>query len=409
MTDERPKTEAETEPNTIGPDNIESDKIEADDDIIDVEVIETVSQNQNNTAAPSSKASQSKKTTPWGWITALILAAFIGGLFSAQYAKEGLITLGLLEPETTVISNPANPEIETKINALQADTERLTNFSGQHETILNALSAKQTEIENALQNLPASTATELQPIDTEALDAIKNDITRLSENLTRLAAIKNDSDPALTRLESAVTVTNAETAALKQQIDDLQSALNTIASGALETSPRGRLILLLTRMKEKAQAGLTFKSDIQALRVDLSTLPALDQQVVGSEISKLETTGGLITPYDILLRDFDAVASAAAQAQDKSEGSFLTNLFTVRQRGTNAQGIDAILFQAEKRLLSRDIDGAAALMNELDTPAKDAASIWIENAKQHTDTLKVLDAIIFRISRNQTPSQGAGQ
>jgi hypothetical protein len=381
-------------------------KPDESDDIIDVEVVETINHNDTGTlSAP-------QKPKPWGWIIACILMAFIGGLFSAEYAREGLRTLGLIdkkpEPSAT-INDTALADLQSRVSELMTNTERLEAFSGQQETIIANLRSKQNDIETNLNALSDVKITRPLSSDTSALETIRQDIEEISKDLTRLASIKTDSNPDLARLESAIAVTNAEATAIKQKITNLETALNSMASNAIEASPQGRLVLLITRMKEKATNGLSFANDINALRIDLVNLPALDQQAIGSELGKVEQTNGLITPYNTLLTTFDKAARNIIHAQEKSEGSFLASLFTVRKRGPGAQGIEGLLYNAEKRLIARDIKGAVSLLNTINTPAKDAASIWITNAQQHVSVLEALDTILLRISTSQSNAAEVNQ
>ncbi|UTW55303.1 COG4223 family protein [Kordiimonas sp. SCSIO 12610] len=391
MTEDSKKNQTEINP----------DQSDFDDTIIDVEVIETNETDNQNTATQTIAQQKPPSRTPWGWITALMLAAFIGGLFSAQYAKEGLITIGLMEP--TVSSSADNSaadlsQIETTLTALSTDIKTLQNNNAQYENTLEAILNTQNALGLDIAALKSKPEEAGVAIDGDALASIKRDIETLSNDLTRIANIKNDNQPSVSRLQSAVAVTNAETDALKQKIIELEAALNSVASNNIEASPQGRLVLLLSRMKDKASTGLSFKNDINSLRADIINLPALDQQIIGAELAKLEETDGLITPFDTLLRSFEPVARSIMQAQEKSDGSFLTSLFTVRRRSADATGIEGILYNAETRLVARDIEGAIALLEALEGPARETAQTWTSNAKRHVDTINALDRMLVRIS-----------
>jgi phage host-nuclease inhibitor protein Gam len=409
------------------PDNKPTSQVEDTDnteDIIDVEVIETSDPDTDAPHVQESTGSQSnsetrpttnppeKRPTPWGWITAFILAAFIGGLFSADYAKSQLETLGLIEKTvqpTIGANNNTVQELISRLSDIDKNTQRLETFSAEQETIIKQLLAKQEALEKTLTSPSSDTNQAIPTYDPSELDAVRNDIEKLSQDLLRLATIKSDDTPEVSRIESAVAVTNAEVNNLQQKLSELETALNTVASGAIHASPQGRLVLLLTQMKEKAASGLSFASDIQALRVDLVNLPALDQQAIGAELAKLEATGGIITPYDTLLRSFDETARNIMHAQEKNEGSFLTSLFTVRKRGAGAEGLEGQLYNAEKRLIARDIEGAVSILAAIDSPVRDAGDIWIKNAEQNINTLKALDAILFRISGKPMATAGVNQ
>ena len=376
----------------------------ADDDVIDVEVIET---SETVTPQPSIAANNApKKSKPWGWMFAGVLVVFIGGIFSAPYAREGLVTIGLLEKQAApTAQTPANLDADTKatIDDLKSAVSRLTAFTGQQEAIIQTLSRDLQTANSRLEEIAnrepvANGETVSTSIDTAALDALQQDVTRLSEDVSRLASIRTSDTPSTARIDSALAVTNAETAALRQKIADLESALEAVESGRLETSPRGRLILLLSRIKDKAFAGLSFGNDLDGLRADLASLPALDQQVIGADLLALQETGGLITPFDTLLANFDTVATDIVHAQEKSDGSFLQKLFTVRRRDAGATGVDAVLYDAEKKLLVRDIEGAVEEIEALEGAAKEAASTWLAQANTHLKARAAFDSLIARIS-----------
>ena len=378
----------------------EQNQIE-DEGIIDVEVIETSSSDRETDAETPKKSSAGK---PWGWLTATALMLFIAGIFTAPYAREGLITIGIL-PNTPQETGQTDGLDETgqEIASLRDEIDRLKIYSGQQEATLQALRENLFALEGSIETLKTTDAAAtptpaLSSASVGAVEDLKRDVSRLSEDLTRLASIKSDAGPDSARLDSAIAVTSAETAALNDRVRTLESALEAIEAGRLETSPRGRLVLQLSRIKDKALTGLAYGADLAGLRADLAALPALDQQAAGADLLILERHGGMVAPFDRLLEEFDQVATDIVRAQEKADGSFLEKLFTVRRRDAGASGLDAQLYNAERRLYARDLEGAIIQLEGLEGPAGDAASLWLSKASAHLETRKAFDSLIARIA-----------
>jgi len=161
----------------------------ADDDVIDAEVIET-----SETVAPQPSNTPNnvpRKSKPWGWMFAGVLVIFIGGIFSAPYAREGLVTLGLLEKVVTpAVQTSVALDADTKatIDDLKSAVSRLTAFTGQQEAIIqtlaNDLQAANSRLEEIANREPvADGETVSASIDTAALGALQQDVTRLSEDV----------------------------------------------------------------------------------------------------------------------------------------------------------------------------------------------------------------------------------
>ena len=122
MTTGENKDTAETQPN-------------AEPEIIDVEVIKEEVEPSSSSANTPNKAKQTSSKS--GWISAAVLAAFIGGLYAAPYFKEGLTAVGLLPASPPPIVTGASIDLEpleTSINDLKAQLLRHREILAQLQT-----------------------------------------------------------------------------------------------------------------------------------------------------------------------------------------------------------------------------------------------------------------------------------
>jgi chromosome segregation ATPase len=233
------------------------------------------------------------------------------------------------------------------------------------------------------------------------------EVARLGDEVARLSALQGTSNPELATLKGTIALSRAETAQLNTKIQSLETAINSLKIGAINTSPRGRLVLALGRLKDQARAGLAYGAELASLKVDIAELPALDQQLLGAEFAILSRNGDGIKSYEELARSFDVVARAVKMAQEKQDGGFLANLFTVRRTDENATGIDAILLNAEKRLAVQDVQGAVEVLSTLEGDGAATSAEWQAAATAHVETIKAIDVMIRSVAGSDTPTGGS--
>lgn len=380
-----------------------------DDDIIDAEVVHEEAHTDTDAktqAEPSPtesvmktvKNAPLKKAGKGGWIAAGLLAAFMGGVYSSPYFEAGLITLGLRSAPS--LTAPSGAEDTFDAAPLKAEIANLKAAAARHQEILaqqqDALKADQASLTQLREDIallagvqnPAGAIT-----GGAELAALKTEITRLSDDLARLSTLNNEADPAVSQMKGALALARAETAQLKERLKAIEASLRLVKAGALEASPRGRLVLSLSRMKDRAMAGLPFAADVTGLRADISKLPALDQQMMGKALAVLESAGAGIQPYAALVRDFDPSVAAAVRAGQKADGNFLTTLFTSRRTDAGAVGDDAVINKAERLLLARDVAGALDVLDSLKGAVREALAPWLEAAKTHVAVLQAFDQL----------------
>ncbi|MCK0070330.1 COG4223 family protein [Kordiimonas laminariae] len=372
-------------------------------EFIEAEIIEeTVS---SETPKFEDKKSAVVKTSSGkaGWITAGVLAAFVGGLFAAPYAEKQLIALGLLNEGVSVGTVPASvpfdsSALEAEIDALKASLATYKEILAQQSADITAANTARADLQRQLELAAASNPAVGNIDDSAQLVTLKADVERLTGDIARLSALNSEADPEVSQLRGALTLAKAENAQFKARLDAIENSVTAVQAGALEASPRGRLVLALVRLKDRVLAGLDFSSELDALRTDIADLPAIDQQLMGAEFARLETHSAGISPYISLVRDFDAAVSGALTAGEKADGGFLSSLFTSRRTDAGASGDDAVFLQAERRLAARDTAGALKALEALSVPVKEAMAPWTAKAKAYVEA----DAAVSRMIKAAT-------
>jgi len=382
-------------------------------DIIDAEVIreETIPEKEQPTQhkSPSPQKSGNSFMAKLGWLITGVLIAFMGGVYASPYFQEGMVALGLREAPASHIVTPSaydlKPLNETIAN-LEAQVLRHGEILAQHE---NQITETEQDTEKFRDQLSGFTSAGTSNGDIYAAEvaSLKGSLERLTHDVARLAVIKREADPAVAQVTGSLALLKAETEQITARFASLENALVAVQSGAVEASPRGRLLLALSRTKERALKGLAFTSDLAALRPDITALSAVDQQLIGAELATLQEASAGITPYEQLVQDFDAVAANALHSAQKEGGSFLANIFTVRRTDSGATGNDAIFLTAERKLSLRDIAGAIDDLKKLQGAALAATEEWRTKATTFIAVEQAFDRTINAIT-SATPIQNGG-
>lgn len=386
--------------------------------VIDAEIVEEPVAEPAQSARPEAAktieeiAAPKARSSRAGWYSAGLLAAFIGGVFAAPYGEKGLQSLGILAPSPPGAAG-AGPDQQTT-DALASLERQLADMgvsATRFQEILAQQAARLDKADAARQQISddvALIAAQQGRIDagagadTQAIQQIETRLAEITAELARLAALSGSGDPEITGLTGSVALARAETNQVKAKLALLEAALQEMQAGALDVSPRGRLLLALGRLKDQAVSGGPLGGELDAIRMDIAELPALDQQLIGAEVSILLANRQGIETYESLTRGFDGVANGAKKAQEKADGSFLASLFTVRRTDENATGIDAILLSAEKRLALRDLDGALEALAGLSGDGAEAVADWKQSATAHRDVLAAFDRLLRQVSASAT-------
>ncbi len=389
---------------------------EPDIQVVDAEIVEESEGPKTAEAEPKTVESVQpveRKGGRAGWIVSGLLAAFVGGLFAAPYATDSLRGLGLLPPAETVAPATSDPNLATALDTLETRSadleltlERHQEILAQHESALAAATTAREQLQTDIALAAGSNAQAPGGEVTADLGAVEARITALTDEVARLATLSAEENPQVAGLNGAVALARAEAAQLREKLQTLEGVVTELQAGSLEVSPRGRMLLALSRLKDQAARGLSIATDLDVLRADMATLPALDQQLIGADVAVLTNHAEGVRPFEALVRDFGGAASAAKRAQEKADGSMLASLFTVRRTDDGAAGIDAVLLDAERRLLARDVAGSLDALKVLTGDALEATSLWREAATSYVAVNGALDRLQRAIA--QTTAQTGG-
>jgi len=382
-----------------------------DDGIIDAEVIDESPAPEP--ARPVTGNTDKSRTSPKsgfaakaGWSVSVLLAAFVAGVYLAPQFSEGLVALGLREAPAAppVMQASGSEEDISALRQLLEDqgktVEALATLLQQHDAALTDAGAARQKMTDDIGLLAAQRAGAGQATDPAALARLQSEIERLTADVARLSSLAGEADPSVTQLTGALALVRAETSQLKARLAAIEDAMKAVEAGALEASPRGRLVLALGRLRDRALAGQSFAAGLAALRTDFARLPAIDQQIIGAELAVLEENGVGVSAYETLVADFDTVAAEVVKAQDKAEGGFLTGLFTSRRTDAGATGVDAVLLKAERSLLARDVPGALQALEVLDGTALAATDAWRHRATRHVAVTRTFDRLTARVANS---------
>jgi len=386
-------------------------------DVIDAEIVEeTVAGPAQSAKAGAAKTVEETpapkaKSSKAGWYSAGLLAAFIGGVFAAPYGEQGLRSLGVLAPSTPEVGSAvpsqqtadALASLERQLTDMGVSASRFQEILAQQAKRIDDADAARQQISNDVALIaaqPGRLATD--GADPKSLEQFDARLAEITAELARLAALSGSDDPEITGLTGSIALARAETDQLKAKVALLETAVQQMQAGALNVSPRGRLLLALGRLKDQAVAGGALSGELDAIRLDIAELPALDQQLIGADVAVLLANRQGVEAYESLARSFVSVANAAKKAQEKADGSFLASLFTVRRTDENATGIDAVLLSAEKRLVLRDLNGALEALDGLSGDSATAVADWKKRATAHRDVLAAFDRLLRRVSTSAT-------
>ncbi|WP_308911194.1 COG4223 family protein [Pseudokordiimonas caeni] len=366
--------------------------------VLEAEVVE-------KTPPKPAKAKGSSFGAKLGWVLVIVLAAFIGGVYAAPDIRARLEAAGLIEPlPQTATSAPM-----VDLSPLQAELDRHEEMLIQHEGLISALSEATSNGTMATEHTESGESPNPGAIapapDRPEMTALREELAALSETV-KARHSDEEKGPAPSVLAARLEASEAETAGLRDRLAALESALQAVEDARLDTNPRGRLLLSLSRLEDRVQRGEAFGAELEAMNPDFSALPAIDQSALGAALEALRERSAGVPSTDALIARFDPLSREIGIASDKAEGRFLASLFTVRRTDAAASGDDAALRDASERLKARDLAGAVAALETLSPEAKKAASVWISQAN---DRLAVDDAVgkLFRVVTDDRTGGGA--
>jgi hypothetical protein len=385
-----------------------------------------------NAGAPASKPSRAPM------IFAGVLLVFIGGLFAAPWAAEGLRSLfpGLM-PSEAVQGENSNvaadiAALEARLTTLEASLGRLGERLGGTEVAIDATNDLAGDNSRRIETLAAETsraavagggvangATENTdnpvPGSLEVrLSAIEANLRELGE--TTLALREQNSldradgerenageniDNIVPAGEGAVVVAGE---ASMEQIYALEARLQLVEA-ALAQNPEIRLFpIAVARLARALEGGTAYEGAMLQVRALVVTLPVVERVLAAERLGELDksaTTG--IASLRRLNDEFGPLAAIAINAEALGEDaswwegawSSIRGLVSVRRTGDIEGASDeALLAQAEMALGGGDLVVASSLVDQLSPLARDVFEDWLGEAGQRLAAQEAMERLI---------------
>ena len=387
-------------------------KNENDDVIIEAEIIDEKPQAKPSNSGATTQASVSTSdslspkniTARIGWGIALLLIAFIGGIFMEPLAEQGLKRLGILKeqpkPETDTVDlgplNERQQQQQDKITQLEAD------FITQNTT-LTRLTQENASLKRDITTL----ASDLPTADASALSA--KDLSNMSERLTQIEAeildaksnsLNNQADASASeRQESELKLARAETAQLLERLLSFEKSFELSQSQKLSNSAEGRAAVTLHRLYINATAGANYSADIAALKPDLVNLPLLNLQPVGQALATLQANQSGIATHNDITQEFTALIPLILKETATGEpNGWFASLFTLRRTDARAEGVEAVIRTIESHLSNRDLGAAYTAADTFPDPIKVIIKDWQSKTLARQATLSALTNLLTTLA-----------
>ena len=291
-------------------------------------------------------------------------------------------------------------ELTTRVTRLEDSLNALaeTAKDGGSAPDAAALDARLGDIEQKLQGKIDSALAAQQASNATGLEALQSEVSALRAKLgalaeANLAGDSSDLAPQLTTLDQRI-------AKLEEAIPALSTAMDKSATSAKS----GAAAIAFANLRDAVGAGHPFAAKLAALRslmpdpVDLGVLP-----------SHADT--GIPTVAELARNLAKTVETSAAPApqQPPAETSFLDSMIasaksavSIRRLGDATAGAepDAVLARAEAALNEGDLAAAIKEVEALPTPARDAYTGWLDDARARVSANATLNALESTVLAN---------
>ncbi len=387
-----------------GDDEVQGISSKVDDDIIDAEIISEEEARENividGKAETVGADGMPKKTAGWvtklGWSLVFLLVAFIGGLFAEPLVEPVLNRLGLMETRTgTVDEAEKSPQLTAQ---LENQSAQITALNQTVQSQQEQLSSARQLVEQTRQDMAAlASKLSLGPAagdnqNPEAITALRNEIASLRAEI----ASKEDGDnrEEIQALSGHLTLARNEAKILRDRLSTLEATVAAQAMGDLEQNPRGRLALSLGRLSRLMEAGQAYGELLAGFRLDLTALPALDQQSAGAALDILTQHQRGVASHSDLVSAYPNLVRGVKQA-DAGGGvsGWWATLFVSRNTGVSGEGIDGVLNDAERQLQGRNLGAALNFLDQLEPNLQAAAKPWMDRAIARRDALGAVNIL----------------
>jgi len=294
-------------------------------------------------------------------------------------------------------------ETERQLQAARQGVEALEQ-AGSAEELRSTIEQMRSEM-GALEERMAATAERLETTDigqlADRVDALRQTVEALQTGLERAQArIEENAGPpeAIAGLQSSVQSLQEQLAALEQRV---ARSVNATATQDRERDRNAGLLVALTQLRTRVEAGAPYHAQLSALRSVLGPEPPAPWPAHLGPLAAHAGSG--ITNLADLRRRFPDMASAVLEASNLPADpdwldhalAELQGVVTVRRVGPDVEGQDpgAVIARAEAALAEGDVAAAVDNVAALEGAAAEAAVPWLRDARTLRDALAALDAL----------------
>lgn len=387
-------------------------KNQDDEVIIEAEIIDEKPQARSSKSGATTQASVSTSDIPTtkntaariGWGIALLLIAFIGGIFMEPLAEQGLKRLGILkeQPAKSQVNSGLDPVIATQKQQQEKIDQIDTAFKTQSTAFTNLLqenASLKRDIATLASGLPAGEDTALS---SKALSDMSERLSQVEAMIhdTKSNALKNQTDASVTeRHASELKLARAETAQLLERLLSFEKSFELSQSQKLSNSAEGRVAVTLHHLYINATAGADYSADIAALKPDLVNLPLLNLQPVGQALATLQTNQAGIATHNGIVQEFTTLIPLILKETAVGESNgWLASLFTLRRTDARAEGVEAVIRTIETHLANRDLQAASAATQDFPDPIKAIIKDWQNKLLARQATLSALTNLLTTLA-----------
>lgn len=386
-----------------------------EDVIIEAEIIEEKPKGPQTNAGATTEASVKTSDLPASentpariaWGVALLLIAFIGGIFMEPLAEQGLKRLGLMKEQ------PSTAQGDTRLDPIIASQAEQQEKIAQIEEAFKVQSAAFTRLlqdNDSLKRDITTLASGLPTGDSTAAEALSSKaLNDMGERLNQVEAVILDAKSnALTsqtdtsaseRQESELKLARAETAQLLERLLSFEKSFELSQTQKLSNSAEGRAAVTLHHLYINATAGADYSADIAALKPELVNLPLLNLQPVGQALATLQENQAGIATHNEIAQGFTALIPAILKETAVGESNgWLASLFTLRRTDARAEGVEAVIRTIETHLANRDLQAASTAAQDFSDPIQIIIKDWQSKLLARNATLSALTNLLSALA-----------
>lgn len=383
-----------------------------DDVIIEAEIIDEKPKSKPSSSGATTQASVSTSDSPApknttariGWGVALLLTAFVGGIFMEPLAEQGLKRLGILkeQPKLETESVDLGPLNEMQQQQQTTITQLEAAFKTQSATLASLIQENDSlkrDIATLASGLPATNSSALP---SKALSTMGERLSQVEAMIhdAKSNALKSQTDASASeRQASELKLARAETAQLLERLLSFEKSFELSQSKKLSDSTEGRAAVTLHHLYIHATAGANYSADIAALKPNLVNLPLLNLQPVGQALATLQANQDGIATRNEIVQEFTVLIPLILKETAVGESNgWMASLFTLRRTDARAEGVEAVIRTIEGHLANRDLAAAYASADTFPDSVKVLTKDWQSKLLARNATLSALTDLLTTLA-----------